>query len=112
MSGIYTQLFGLKHQGSGDDEGGPMDFVETGTLTPREREAVWKDLEVLKTDNAEGGLSSREFLTAMKVATSSKLRGKTANEAGIDKLPDIFLVSLERPVDVLGVALVLPHLKR
>ena len=36
----------------------------------------------------------------MKVEPSSQLIGKTAAQAGIDKLPDLFLVSLERSVSI------------
>lgn len=64
------------------------------------KESVWKDLKVIASDENLGKLASREFLTAMKVATSSKLVGQTVANAGIDKLPDIFLVSLERPVAI------------
>lgn len=65
------------------------------------REAVWNDLQVITSDDHHlGKLAAREFLTAMKVAPSSKLEGQTVAQVGIDKLPDIFLVSLERPVAI------------
>jgi uncharacterized protein with PhoU and TrkA domain len=50
-------------------------------------------------DASSGGLASREFLTAMKVEPS-QLVGKTVAQSGIDKLPEIFLVCLERPVPI------------
>lgn len=59
------------------------------------KEAVWKDLEVLKADSL--GETQREFLTAMKVAKSSGLIGKTVAQAGIEKLPGVYLVSIDRP---------------
>ena len=79
--------------------------------------AVWKDLQVIviktrrgnggggddgnNTDDASNGSNfqpAREFLTAMAIAPGSKFAGKTAAEAGINKLPDLFLVSIDRPV--------------
>lgn len=61
---------------------------------------VWRDLEVRFPDEAtqQGEGAQREFLTAMQVAPHSKLAGKTVAQAGINKLPDIFLVSIDRPL--------------
>ena len=61
--------------------------------------AVWKDLQVIVVNDGVGA-NTREFLTAMKLASSSSLAGKTAAQAGISKLPDLFLVSVERPVAI------------
>ena len=41
----------------------------------------------------------RDFLTAMEVTQRSKLTKKTVIELGLDKLPGVFLVSIERPVE-------------
>ncbi|KAL7576540.1 hypothetical protein ACA910_018036 [Epithemia clementina (nom. ined.)] len=70
-------------------------------------EKVWKDMMVLfKSKSSDdpggegsggGGVGTREFLTAMAVAHGSKFAGKTVAQAGIHKLPDLFLVSIERP---------------
>eukprot|EP00977_Amphora_coffeiformis_P021935 scaffold10085_cov168-Amphora_coffeaeformis.AAC.6 len=57
-------------------------------------EAVWRELRVIAADETFG---TREFLTAMTVEPS-QLVGKTLTEAGIDKMPSLFLVSHERPV--------------
>ena len=57
---------------------------------------VLNDLEVLKPRN-DGSEAQREFLTAMQVDESSGLSGKTVAQAGIDKLPGLFLVSIDRP---------------
>ena len=63
-----------------------------------EQELVWKDLLVHFKDEGELGEGvSREFLTAMSIAPKSKFVGKTVAQAGIHKLPDLFLVSIERP---------------
>lgn len=62
-------------------------------------ETAWKDLQVLFQN--ENGTSedngTREFLTAMEVAQKSKLAGRTVAEIGLDKLPGVFLVSIDRP---------------
>ena len=62
----------------------------------KEKQAVWKDLEASKTHGASGGVK-REFLTAMAIGDGSGLAGKTVAQAGIDKLPGAFLVSIDRP---------------
>eukprot|EP01082_Thalassiosira_pseudonana_P009116 g8017.t1.1.5e17418a g8017 g8017.t1 contig27:269-3016(-) len=62
----------------------------------KEKEAVWNDLEVIQSRGATNE-TQREFLTAMTVAKSSGLVGKTVAQAGIDKLPGVFLVSIDRP---------------
>jgi K+/H+ antiporter YhaU regulatory subunit KhtT len=51
--------------------------------------AVWADLRVLRSETDAG--ASREFLTAVNVVGSS-LVGKTAAEAGIERLPNLLLV--------------------
>jgi di/tricarboxylate transporter len=65
-----------------------------------EQEAVWKDLQLLLPDEGihSGDGAAREFLTAMQVAPKSKLSGKTVAKSGIDRLPALFLVSIERPI--------------
>ena len=101
-SRITAKLFGSKSQNNVVHEGDALDSLEVGAGTPEEKEAVWRDLEVMKSDKLDGGVGAREFLTAMKVQSGSNLQGKTANEAGIDKLPGLFLVSMERPVVLPG----------
>jgi di/tricarboxylate transporter len=68
--------------------------------TNKDNEAIWKDLQVLSSEDNLNKISASEFLTAMKVAPSANLVGQTVSQAGVDKLPDIFLVSLERPIVV------------
>ena len=58
--------------------------------------AIWNDLEVIKATSDDE--NQREFLTAMKVLDNSGLVGKTVSHAGIDKLPGVYLVSLDRPM--------------
>ena len=58
--------------------------------------AIWNDLEVIKATSDDE--NEREFLTAMKVLDNSGLVGKTVSHAGIDKLPGVYLVSLDRPM--------------
>jgi uncharacterized protein with PhoU and TrkA domain len=63
-------------------------------------EDIWKDLQVLFPDKgkrSDDGAPSREFLTAMEVAPKSQLAGRTVTETGLDKLPGVFLVSIDRP---------------
>ncbi|KAL7469645.1 hypothetical protein ACHAXS_009900 [Conticribra weissflogii] len=60
------------------------------------KEAVWNDLEIIQTHSASEE-SQREFLTAMKVPKSSGHIGKTVAQARIDKLPGVYLVSIDRP---------------
>ena len=61
---------------------------------------VWRDLRVIfaSEDESSRDAVGREFLTAMEVAPNSQLAKKTAAQAGISKLPGVFLVSIERPV--------------
>jgi uncharacterized protein with PhoU and TrkA domain len=61
--------------------------------------SIWNDLEVLK-PRSNGDEAQREFLTAMQVEKSSRLAGKTVAQAGIDKLPGLFLVSIDHPSTV------------
>lgn len=66
-------------------------------------DSVWRDIAVTfdsienKDSNEPEGIS-REFLTAMQIRPRSNLSKKTAVELGIDKLPGVFLVSIERPI--------------
>jgi len=68
-------------------------------------EDTWRDLSVVfqrgRTDDDKdselGGSVSREFLTAMEILQKSKLASKTVGQLGLDKLPGVFLVSIERP---------------
>lgn len=64
------------------------------------REAVWKDLQVLFPSDDEGGSSphEREFLAAMQLSPNSQLASKTAAQNSINKLPGVFLVTIERPI--------------
>jgi di/tricarboxylate transporter len=84
-----------------DEEVGTENLDDTRNLVAElEREesvAVWRDLQVilLEKGGADGG--AREFLTAMAVARHSNLAGKTASQIGIHKLPNLFLVSIDRP---------------
>jgi di/tricarboxylate transporter len=95
-----------------DPDGGEqkmeLDLAETGSSQDpeilKEIEAVWKDLQMLTsstdTSKSTSATASREFLIAMKVEASSTLVGQTVAQGSIDKLPDLFLVSIERPVHV------------
>ncbi|KAL3922634.1 MAG: hypothetical protein SGILL_002104 [Bacillariaceae sp.] len=68
-------------------------------------EEMWKDLQVIFPNSErrnEDGAPSREFLTAMEVAPKSQLAGRTAAETGLDKLPGVFLVSIDRPTGEIG----------
>lgn len=63
-------------------------------------ERAWTDLQVVVTGaekSKEDGAGTREFLSAMEVAPKSKLANRTVAEIGLDKLPGVFLVSIDRP---------------
>jgi len=74
------------------------DGVACDDAERKAKEAVWRDLRVVRSDNETAPRG--EFLTATTVAPGSQLSGKTAAQSGIDKLPDALLVSLERPVEI------------
>lgn len=83
------QGFQLDEETGGDIEA--MNEKKMETL-----EAVWKDLRLL--NNQVGSEGTKEFLTAMEIAKNSKLAGKNVAQIGVNKLPNIFLVSIERPI--------------
>ena len=63
-------------------------------------ELIWRDLRVIFANEDDSTReNAREFLTAMEVAPNSQLAKKTAAQAGISKLPGVFLVSIERPLN-------------
>jgi uncharacterized protein with PhoU and TrkA domain len=74
-------------------------------INRRKSEDAWRDLSVVfqrgriddEEDSEFGGSVSREFLTAMEILSKSKLASKTVGQLGLDKLPGVFLVSIERP---------------
>jgi len=73
-----------------------MDLEDARSTETEEIEIVWKDLEVLFADQGEGNRTMKEFLTAMAIAANSNLVGKSAMQLGFNKLPGLFLVSIER----------------
>ena len=88
--------------------GDPHNFIDNkssvsaddDSVALKEAEAVWRDLRVLgDPENAKSSLSPREFLTAMAITPDSKLIGQTVAQAGINKLPGVFLVSIDRPLE-------------
>lgn len=67
--------------------------------------AVWRDLRVFFVNNDEFGESTnapdkREFLTAMQIKRRSQLVNRTAIQSGLDKLSGVFLVSIERLIEI------------
>jgi uncharacterized protein with PhoU and TrkA domain len=88
----------------GSDEQGENQVV-VGTIQASmnaiiSEEEIWRDLQVAfpaKDKHNAGEAPSREFLTAMEVALKSQLAGRTVAETGLDKLPGVFLVSIDRP---------------
>jgi di/tricarboxylate transporter/predicted amino acid-binding ACT domain protein len=67
-------------------------------------DSVWRDIAVAFDNNGPKGANesdgiSREFLTAMQIRSRSSLSKKTAVELGVDKLPGVFLVSIERTMN-------------
>jgi len=94
-------------------------------LLPENVCAVWKDLQVIfpaqdgegtsdggADGGGGGGVGSREFLTAMQIAKNSGLANKTAAQNGLDKLPGVILVSIERPLSRDEPANPPPHAKK
>lgn len=95
---------------SGDDFYIPSDGSEEDIEAARSErvndkepsEAAWKDLQVIF--HTEGNSSStdestsREYLAAMEIIPKSQLARKTVSQSGIDKLPGVTLVSIERPI--------------
>ena len=80
---------------------------EEANVEMKHLESAWKDLAVIfpsKGDNDEGDqteiipTTNREFLTAMEIIPKSNLATKSVIELGLNKLPGVFLVSIERPV--------------
>mmetsp|Transcript_1401 Transcript_1401/g.3478 ORF Transcript_1401/g.3478 Transcript_1401/m.3478 type:complete len:488 (-) Transcript_1401:1642-3105(-) len=63
-------------------------------------EEIWKDLQVVfvDKDKERSGDGAREFLTAMEIPPKSKLADRTVADTGLDKLPGVFLVSIDRPI--------------
>ena len=58
---------------------------------------IWLDLQLLSPDDQSSQNKGIEFLTAMQVSRRSKLANQTAMQLGFNKLPNIYLVSIERP---------------
>lgn len=82
---------------------------ETEKIEHKNLEEIWKDLSVLFQrkfgDGSSGNEESvglREFLTAMEILPRSNLASKKVAQLGLDKLPGLFLVSIERPTNEVG----------
>jgi len=76
-----------------------IDNIEASMNAIGAEEAIWKDLQVMFVDKEKerSGDAAREFLTAMEIPSKSKLADRTVAETGLDKLPGVFLVSIDRP---------------
>ncbi|KAL7576543.1 hypothetical protein ACA910_018037 [Epithemia clementina (nom. ined.)] len=85
------------------DTSGEGESADAALHRQQQQEKIWKDLMVLFKSGLQDGkekVTSREFLTAMVVTPGSKFAGKNVAQAGILKLPELFLVSIERPSEV------------
>jgi di/tricarboxylate transporter len=74
--------------------------IDEEVASPRSEASVWNDLRIIiPSTNASGreGSSIYEFLTATVVTKTSNLIGMPAVYHGLNKLPGIYLVSIERP---------------
>jgi uncharacterized protein with PhoU and TrkA domain len=95
------KLIGKNSLDNGDEEAQKSIQFKKETEIPEDSlsdEEAWKDLQVLSPDQqANGRKASREFLAAMEVAPKSNFFGRTVAEAGLDRLPGVFLVSIDRP---------------
>ncbi len=76
-----------------------IDDIEASMNAIGAEEAIWKDLQVIfvNKEKERSGDGAREFLTAMEIPSKSKLADRTVAETGLDKLPGVFLVSIDRP---------------
>jgi uncharacterized protein with PhoU and TrkA domain len=75
-----------------NDEGADVEYASAS------KEDVWKDLQVQFRDSEDKANSNaREFLTALEVKSGSSHIGKNVRQIGILKLPELTLVSIERP---------------
>jgi di/tricarboxylate transporter len=77
-----------------------IDNIEASMNAIVAEEDIWKDLQVVivDKDKERSGDGAREFLTAMEIPPKSKLADRTVAETGLDKLPGVFLVSIDRPM--------------
>ena len=66
-------------------------------IISQETTDIWKDFKVLFPDEDTGGIG-REFLTAMVITSNSNLASKSAIQSGLDKLPGVVLVSIDRTI--------------
>lgn len=102
-SDFYKKIAGKSKRALARDVelAGALDYDVVETANGVSDEDVWGDLHVTFADSEDdkhGSLSpKREFLTAMVIAPKSRLASKTVSESGIDKLPGVFIVSIERP---------------
>lgn len=98
---IESVLFDAE-TGNGDTH----EYLRATEQAHEDDRAAWHDLEVL---SRPGGIapdgtedpavpSVSEFLTAMKVSHDAGWIGKNVKQIGLHNLPNLFLVSIERPV--------------
>lgn len=88
------------HLSPKDDSNEIIVDMESSMQEVNNEEAAWSDLQVIFQNEDQavaGGSGTREFLTAMEVAPKSKLAKRTVADTGLDKLPGVFLVSIDRP---------------
>jgi di/tricarboxylate transporter len=76
-----------------------IDDIQASMNAIGAEEEIWKDLQVVfvDKDKEHSGDGEREFLTAMEIAPKSNLADRTVADTGLDKLPGVFLVSIDRP---------------
>jgi len=104
-----AEKFLFDAEGSNNELTGPTSVIAGPKVDEEmrriENEEIWRDLAVvfssakLEDTESQSEPLSREFLTAMEITQRSKLAKKTVIEIGLDKLPGVFLVSIERPVE-------------
>ncbi len=84
---------------SGDGMDPELQELDTADRDKEGLVVVWRDLRVIFANEDDASRDvGREFLTAMEVSPNSQLAKKTAAQAGISKLPGVYLVSIERPL--------------
>lgn len=93
----FYEFLNASGKGSARSDGFGVRDIESDAETEYLK-GVWRDLQLIALlEHSSKDSTAKEFLTAMKVAPGSKLTGVTAVQAGLDKILDCFLVSIDRP---------------
>ena len=103
IASLHDSEMDLEAQGSESSLIGNLETlgVDTDNNEHKDKESIWQDLRVFfhaEGTSSSGDQRSREFLAAMEISPKSQLANKTVSQSGINTLPGVTLVSIERPV--------------